>query len=142
MDKKFPRRKGLEHFLVPGMIITLIVVVVAFPLVRNSLAYAVQKSATIQAEQLASSINILQSSPETTHAVFRTAKGKCRIEINQMYVSYEADGQAFREDILQTGVKIDKTTITCNENEEKTVCFVKTMDAVKIFEPADGRCRR
>lgn len=140
-EKKFCRRKGQEYGFVPFLVIVLLLFFFGFSMWKNATKIAVERASFTQAEQLASIINILQSAPETTHAMFRTVQGKCRIEINQMYVLYESEGRQYKSDILQTGMKIKKINFECSENMRKTFCFVKTKSAINIFEPVNDCIR-
>lgn len=133
--------KGQVYRLVPFSIIMLLIFILGFYFYKNSVSNAVKKASFTQSEQISSIINLLQSAPETTHFMFRTVQGKCKIEINQMYVAYEAEGEKYKSNILQADMRIKKSNFDCSENMRKNICFVKNRNTINIFEPLNDCLR-
>ena len=97
---------------------------------------AIRTSAHIQATQIASIINLLQSSPDKTTHSYVLPRAECNVTIgdNVLFRIKDVKYDRASVDIIKTNITIQKFFTECNDTISKGILFIRDGNEIKMRE--------
>ncbi len=118
-------------------IIMLIFMTVGTSSVKFFIGMSVKNDATLRARDILGIVNTLESAPEYTKVVYYLPKGKCTVNITNMYVRVNVPSNTrgisqFSEKffIENKCVKIKPINLTCSETAYKKIYFYRVHNTI------------
>ena len=118
-------------------IIILVFMTVGTSSVKFFIGMAVKNDATLRARDIEGIVNTLESAPEFTKVVYYLPKGRCTVNITDMYVRVEVptgmkgiSQKAERFFIENKCLKIEGANFTCSEGNYKSIYFFRVHNTI------------
>src|SRR3989344_7165539 len=96
---------------------------------------AIRTNAYIHAQQIASTINLLQVSPDKTTHSYIIPKAECNITIGESIefrIKNAGEYDRAAADIIKTNITIERKFIDCSTEVQKGILFIKDGNEIKI----------